>query len=92
MTLTFHPKPCQWPGQRTCICDPGDATGKTVGASVEYSVFPSYRGRISATMPLRGGKPGEVLYEVEWEDLSPPHNRYNRFTSIELRLTRDGAA
>ena len=61
MTLTFHPKPCQWPGERYCICDPGDATGKTVGAPVEYAVIPSYRGRIAATVPLRGGRPGEVL-------------------------------
>ncbi|MEV6841484.1 hypothetical protein AB0N17_44760 [Streptomyces sp. NPDC051133] len=89
MTLTFHPKPCQWPGERYCICDPGDATGKTVGAPVEYAVIPSYRGRIAATVPLRGGRPGEVLYEVEWDGLRPPHSRYNRFTSIELRLTSE---
>jgi hypothetical protein len=86
VTLTFHPKPCQWPGERTCICDPGDATGMTVGASVEYAVIPSYRGHIAATVPLRGGRPGEVLYEVEWDGPRPPHSRYNRFTSIELRL------
>ncbi|TLQ38842.1 hypothetical protein FEF34_40225 [Streptomyces marianii] len=56
---------------------------------MEYAVMPSYHGRISATVPLKGGKPGDVLYEVEWDGPQPPHNRYNRFTSIELRLTRD---
>jgi hypothetical protein len=90
VTLTFHPKPCGWPGQRWCICDTGDRAGLTVGASVEYAVIPSYRGHISATVPLLGSRrPGEVLYEVEWDGPQPPHSRYNRFTSIELRLTRD---
>jgi hypothetical protein len=32
---------------------------------------PSYRGRIGATVPLRGGTPGEVLYEAEWDGPVP---------------------
>jgi hypothetical protein len=61
----------------------------SVGASVEYAVIPSYRGRIFATVPIRNSKSGEVLYEVEWDGPRPPHSRYNRFTSIELRLTSE---
>lgn len=89
MTLTFHPRPCGWPGERSCICDPGDAAGKTVGAPVEYASLPTYRGCISATMPLLGSKTGQLLYEVDWDGPRPPHNPYNRFTSIELRLTSE---
>jgi hypothetical protein len=37
-------------------------------------------------MPLLGSKTGQLLYEVQWDGPSPPHNTYNRFTSIELRL------
>ncbi|MFB7669620.1 hypothetical protein ACFC1R_37955 [Kitasatospora sp. NPDC056138] len=57
--------------ERTCICGPGDATGKTVGAAVEYAVVPSHHGRIAATVPLRGGRPGDVLYEVDWDSPRP---------------------
>ncbi|TYC68793.1 hypothetical protein [Streptomyces sp. CB01881] len=87
-TLTVHPKRCGWPGERTCICDPGDATGKTVGAAVEYAVLPSHHGRIAATTALRGGRPGDVLYEVDWDSPPPPDQRYNRYTVVELRLIR----
>ncbi|MFJ2779438.1 hypothetical protein [Kitasatospora sp. NPDC087315] len=86
--LTGHPERCGSPGERTCICAPGDATGKTVGAAVEYAVLPSHHGRIAATVPLRGGRPGDVLYEIDWHSPPPPNQRHNRYTAIEQRLTR----
>ncbi|MET9398795.1 hypothetical protein [Kitasatospora sp. NPDC002965] len=86
--MTVHPEHCGWPGAQRRACGPGGATGRTAGALAKYAAALSRHGRIDATSVLRGGRPGDAPYEVDGDGPPPPDQRHNRYTAIELRLTR----